>query len=333
MIFKKKVLSYKTRAILPLCFFAFFFSKKREKFNLKSLFNFFEKNKNIFVVENCFFSKIHVNITILEKILNSYSRTSMIIVNRWARLGNSIVQLRNVLHIALYYKCKIKLVNHKFFDIENIKNRINNNNLNDSLSLSDKNNFFNVNHIKKIKKRTFNANNKNVLSVLLSSFMIKDIKKLDYDTLVIHIRSGDIFKKKPHHLYIMPPLSYYVHILENTYFDKVILLAEDRKNPVINRLLDLYPDIIYNKQTLEDDIKTILGATHIVSSFGTFLPQLLILSKYIRNYYKPSYSGKPPSKYSKHITIHDINLEKYKSKLTPWKNTKEQRNIMLNYKL
>ena len=43
--------------------------------------------------------------------------------------------------------------------------------------------------------------------------------ELDENDVVIHIRSGDIFNKCPHPVYIMPPLSYYVNILIEKIFD------------------------------------------------------------------------------------------------------------------
>ena len=56
----------------------------------------------------------------------------------------------------------------------------------------------------------------------------------DENDVVIHIRSGDIFNKCPHPVYIMPPLSYYVNILNEKNFNKIYLVAADKLNPFIN---------------------------------------------------------------------------------------------------
>ena len=93
-------------------------------------------------------------------------------------------------------------------------------------------------------------------------------------TLIIYIRSGDLFNKSNvHPKYISAPYYFYKKILEkykNTY-KKYILVAEDTINPVIKKLLKEYPNIEYKKNNLEDDIKIILGASHIISSIGTFI--------------------------------------------------------------
>jgi hypothetical protein len=40
-------------------------------------------------------------------------------------------------------------------------------------------------------------------------------------SLLIHIRSGDIFNKNPHPMYIPPPLSYYLKIIETGNYECV----------------------------------------------------------------------------------------------------------------
>ena len=48
----------------------------------------------------------------------------MLIVNDWyGRLGNNIIQISNVIDIALYYQDEISFnVNHTFFDLKIIEN-------------------------------------------------------------------------------------------------------------------------------------------------------------------------------------------------------------------
>tara|TARA_X000000950_G_scaffold280929_1_gene376535 strand:+ start:230 stop:625 length:396 start_codon:yes stop_codon:yes gene_type:complete len=79
--------------------------------------------------------------------------------------------------------------------------------------------------------------------ILKSAFSYKKthINELNINTVVIHIRSGDIFSKTPHPGFIPLPAVYYTNILNTKNFNKIIIDAEYRVNPVINNLLNLYP--------------------------------------------------------------------------------------------
>lgn len=270
----------------------------------------------------------------------------MIYINSWGRFGNSVIRLINILHLALYYNLTIKTPKHNFFDIDIINKNILENIIqtknNKNIILRDPHNFYYRNKIKNINKKSFYINNKLVINILKKAFTIKDIPLLDKNDIIIHIRSGDIFNNHPHKKYIMPPLSYYNKILNKNNFNKIILVSEDTKNPVINKLINLYPNIIYKKQSLIDDIKIILGGTKIISSFGTFIPYLLLLSDNIINLYQPSYQKTEIDDYLNiqyenyninRFNIYSTNLENYRLSMFPWKNTYEQRNLMLNYKL
>ena len=110
------------------------------------------------------------------------------------------------------------------------------------------------------------------------------------------------------------------------------MISEDRSNPCVNKLLVLYPIIEFRMNTLDEDIKLLLGSQNVIESFGTFTPALLTLSKNIKNIYKPSYQFDTLlSKLSHKYNIFETDLEDYKQKMYPWKNTEEQRNIMMTY--
>jgi hypothetical protein len=116
-------------------------------------------------------------------------------------------------------------------------------------------------------------------------------------------------------------------------FNEIYLIAEDRINPCINRLLQLYPKIKFKIQSLEEDIKLILGSKNVVMGFGTFIPSLLLVSDNIKELYKPSYMNNDETDMlNKMIKVFNIELSTYKKRMTPWKNTLEQRKFMLTYK-
>jgi hypothetical protein len=243
------------------------------------------------------------------------------------RLGNFIIQIKHAIYMGLFYKYNIILPKHSFFNTTYLV-------INKKITLKDKkitnkHNFFYKYKIKNIDKTLFDQNKDEVITIMKKIFVYNNIPPLGNNDLVIHIRSGDIFKKNPHKKYLTPPLSYYTNIIEKNSYDNIYLISEDKLNPCINRLLELFPKIIFNLQSLKKDIKIILGANNLVMSYGTFIPQLLNFSSNIKNIYRPSYA----KFIIKHTgTVHITDLKEYYTLMIPWKNTPAQQNIMLNYK-
>ena len=242
----------------------------------------------------------------------------MIIFNRFlGRFGNNIKQLSNIIDIAIEYKHNIKInpKNLKFFDltiIENYFNKYNNNEI-----ITDNGWHFLSRRRTRFSNDIFEKNVEERNKLLQKAFLLNNIIKLDENDLVIHIRSGDIFSSKPHTGYIPPPLSYYIKEIDKHKYKKIHIVCEDRINPVVNELLKLYKNAFHEKNTLEKDIKIILGATNIIFSVGSFIPELMKLSYNIR-----------------HLHGKDCNneeLQDYYKVMKPWKNTEEQRNYILTY--
>tara|TARA_B110000977_G_C11068379_1_gene488651 strand:+ start:2602 stop:2832 length:231 start_codon:yes stop_codon:yes gene_type:complete len=76
---------------------------------------------------------------------------------------------------------------------------------------------------------------------------------------------------------------------------------------------------VYNKNNLEEDIRLILGATNVIFSVGTFVKSLMIMSDNIKYLYGSPFNNKE--------------LQDYYKTMKPWKNTTEQRDFILTYKL
>lgn len=242
----------------------------------------------------------------------------MIILKNWyGRLGNNIVQLSNIIDIALFYEHEISFkCKHKLFDVTIIENYFK---MYKNEEIINHPNFFGngIEYIKKIPEDIYEKNNITKIKLLKQAFLIKDVKKLDENDVVVHIRSGDtITKEKPNFWYTPPPLSYYTTELNKKKYNKIIIVCEDNIHPVVDELLKLYKNAVWNENTLEQDIKLILGATNVITSVGWFAKQLLLISDNIKNEYH-------------------FNMEehiKYKSVMFPWKNTEEQRQYIMSYK-
>ena len=245
----------------------------------------------------------------------------MIIINNWyGRLGNNIRQISNVIDLAIVYKHNVKFnVKHKFFDLTIIENYFNKYNNSKIITGS----FFKQQKLSYTPKwnlqlnEVFNLHQEEKKELLKQSFIIKNIKKLHENDLVIHIRSGDIFSSNPHRNYVPPPLVYYTKQINKNNFDNIIIICEDKKNPVVNKLLELYKNATYNKHSLQKDIELILGASNIIFSVGTFIPSLMLMSDNIKYLY-----GKD---------CNNEELEDYYKVMKPWKNTEKQRDYILTY--
>jgi len=243
-------------------------------------------------------------------------------INEWfGRLGNNIIQVSTAIDMALFYKCTISFPNSPnykgLFNFDIISDYFNKTvTYKKNEIITDDMNFFGP----LLEDVVVSEENYKIKADLLKeSFTIKDINKLDEDDVAIHIRSGDIFQSpSPVEFYAPPPVAYYAKQLNQNQYKKIIIVCEDNVNPAVNKLLELYPNATWNKNNLEEDIRLILGATNVISSVGTFVTALLMLSDNIKSHY-----GKD---------CNNEELEEYYKVAKPWLNSDTQRDYILSYK-
>ena len=248
----------------------------------------------------------------------------MLLIKSWTgRLGNNIQQLVNCIYFANYFGHKtIKFPNHKFLHGNELIL-----NIEEKTDIQIQDTFF---YIKKLNEKygfPLNLNNTKIsLECLREIFKIKSNVKFNENDLLIHIRSGDIFSNSPHAYFVPPPFSFYKKVINSRDWNDIYIVAEDTKNPIINKLLNTF-DIKFKKQSLEDDIKMILGFHNICFGVGTFIPSLLLFSSEIKNIFYP--------KYCERYMIQHLQCNKYvtllKDYIKPgdWKNTPKQQLIIL----
>ena len=131
-----------------------------------------------------------------------------------------------------------------------------------------------------------NSDRRDILKkYILPNFNYKKDETLTKDTLVIHIRSGDIFNNKRHPFYVQPPFSFYYKVItENNYSNIIIITEKDRRNPCIQMILDNFDNVSIKDSRLEEDINIILSAENFVcNSQGTFGFYLALMSSNIKN--------------------------------------------------
>ena len=253
-------------------------------------------------------------------------------INKWnGRLGNNIIQLINIIQLSLYYKYNINIPKHSFFKHDSQEEEIENVPMDINL-MTNGYDFFYINKIRNIDKKAFDFNINVSIQILKNIFTIKHNTNLKINKMLIHIRSGDIFSGCPHKDYINPPYYYYKKIIDENNIENIVMISEDKKNPIIDKLLSNYSNIIFKQQKLEEDIKLLLESEIVIMSIGSFVPSLLILSDNIKKLYKPSYQSlNYYDKFFNKIEIINIDLDDYRSKQYPWKNSDEQKGLLLNY--
>ena len=94
--------------------------------------------------------------------------------------------------------------------------------------------------------------------------------KVDPSDLYIHMRTGDIFRRTSPNGYAQPPLCFYRKILNEFKFNKVYIIAETNTNPIINKLIEEYSNVSYEKKRLNMDISYLVHAYNLVASVSSF---------------------------------------------------------------
>ena len=173
------------------------------------------------------------------------------------------------------------------------------------------------------------------MSRLLKSYIKpRMIKVMGDKTLVIHIRSGDVMVGNGgHRAYVQPPLAFYQKIITENNFTSVVIVCEDRNNPTIDALAKWSNIATFSTGDIQDDIATIVGASYLALSYGSFSSMLSLLSHTIKKVYVPClpqcFLGHHPCE------LVPFAAECYSfpnfTKSGQWKNTNAQRKLMLSY--
>ena len=119
---------------------------------------------------------------------------------------------------------------------------------------------------------------------LFEKLLIKRDIKIDDDTLVLHIRTGDIFYGDWHSLYNQNPLSYYLKISEN--FKKVLVISGKENNNPVLKLLSNYKKFSFQSSNFIDDFNVLLNAKNLATSGVSGFPlSAALMSQKLQNFY------------------------------------------------
>ena len=93
---------------------------------------------------------------------------------------------------------------------------------------------------------------------------------IDSDALYIHIRGGDIFMRALHSHYSQPPLCFYEKVIDNNKFQNIYIISNDRRNVVLDALMNKYKNIIFNHIDYKTDVAMLVHAFNVVASVSSF---------------------------------------------------------------
>ena len=160
------------------------------------------------------------------------------------------------------------------------------------------------------------------------------------DTVVMHLRGGDVFGGRNPPAYGQPPLSFYLWVLAKRQWRNVVIVHQDDTNPVLAPLIEACHQQGLNVKTfsgsLVEDLTLLLGAHTIVAGRGTFIPAVVGLSDTIRAVYYFEdkfvlFPEKPEIGITRVIDAHGL----YRRELLSnnWANSPDQLALMVEYSL
>jgi len=157
--------------------------------------------------------------------------------------------------------------------------------------------------------------------------------------LYIHIRSGDVFFGYVNRAYAQPPLCFYKYIINNFKFRNIYIISVDDRNPVIKKLLDEFPQIVFHKNSFENDLTLLVNAYNLVGSVSSFIQTIILINNNLKKYFeydiyrlseKISHLHHDIYEYPRNFTIYKMKpSENYKNKMFEWTLNSMQLRLMI----
>ena len=287
---------------------------------------------------------------ILKNICNYFGKNSTtiknIFINKNIAFGNTIICLNNVIFYCEILGCK-NIYLSSFYNWY-IKNKITFNNITIDINNPNDINCNSSEFLCTTFVMGFWLNQMFIESQIRTDVLKNEIKRnlpkvnIDPNDLYIHIRSGDIFVNNPNPSYSQPPLCFYQKILYNFKFNNIYLISEDTKNPIISKLLEEFPSIIYKNNNLELDFSYLSNAYNLVGSVSSFLLTSIKFNDNLQKYweydiYQMSHKFlllhpqiyKEDKKYITYLMKPSL---RYRNEMFIWKNNISQIDLMLKEK-
>ena len=258
-----------------------------------------------------------------------------------------IVFLNKILFYCEVIGCEYIILNEDKFWFINKTNNINFKNIH--IKLSKRNSFKNSCVLFNKPWKLYGNDYFNIKTPIRIQFLrnqiINNLPKMvknKYE-LYIHIRSGNIFNSYFHNNYAQPPLCFYLKAIKEFKFKKVVLIAKDTFNPIVTKLINKFPNIIFTNNNIKEDISMLLYAFNIVCSISSLLISILQLNQQFEflwdyniykveekmNHYHFDFNKLPHNNFTVFRMEPSFN---YKEKMYNWKHTKSQLKLMIKEK-
>ena len=182
---------------------------------------------------------------------------------------------------------------------------------------------------------------------IIKNEIVNNLPKVEINKndLIIHFRSSDIFQHKDdfNHApdYAQPPLCFYEKILNNNNFSKIYIISvDDIYNPLIKKLKNKYPELIYKENPLEIDLSYLVRGYNIVGSISSFLISSIKLNDNLKFLWEYDRYPMCSKLFHSHYSIFNFKRkfsvylmepsDIYKNKMIIWEDSDEQIEIMFN---
>ena len=108
--------------------------------------------------------------------------------------------------------------------------------------------------------------------------------KTDPDDLYINIRGGDIFDTMIVARYSQPPLCFYEKVINDNKFKNIYIISNDRKNVVLDALINKYNNIVFNHTDYKTDIAMLVFIDYVKNFVGCIITftNLILNIKFIQ---------------------------------------------------
>lgn len=255
-------------------------------------------------------------------------------ISYWfGRLGNNIQQISNAIYFCRLNRINFSLPPHDSIDHFRAE-------LGKDAYLSSRFFFFNGNNpdFRCNEHRLNDERGQICREFILPNLRTKPAEPFDDGTLVLHVRSGDIFcVGHANKLYVQNPLWYYEELVAR--FDRAIVVTdttnEARLNPVIS-CLRKNPKVTLQSSSVEHDFAVLLAAKHLASSgVGTFAVAAALCSRNITDFYCSTLYHwshlNPTMLFNTNVSVHMTHVKNY-TRVGAWTGTDEQIQLMLSHK-
>ncbi len=236
------------------------------------------------------YKTFHLMEAIRREQSNEASKLNMLLrIQGWTgRLGNNLLQLSHAMSVAKHTQSILILPEHDFLNMDETGHIIAYTSQPITSQWSDT--FFDVPD--SLGYQFSSDSKRQALRSLPDTFynFTPDPKITDH-TLVIHLRSGDVFSGSVGNQFWQPPTAFYRRIISSGAYDDIVIVTEEKNmSPCAAQLVQDFADkvkrIRIQTGSLQEDINTLLSARNLVPSNSSFAFTLALASRHIKRWYR-----------------------------------------------